>query len=248
MGLKKFLSYKRKTTQISSEQTTPKLTVSPSLKYYSSIKELPLNIFWEICIQEDKEQAYKLLILQGEPTFSELEEVWYNITLEYADLVSPETKFKVTKAREMEYLKFKVNFIQTSLHLLKSALPYETTPDQEQLLQDVCDAVRKLVPQVKLDYKQRERLMPLFNTVEAYAKRWMVEISDKMANTSESVQEHVKANYTDFKNMLANVILYHKMPHMSEHQLTVLDFGIYYKKMIDQIEAQKLKDGGSRNN
>lgn len=246
-ALRKYLSFKRKTSRISKEKTIPTSEDSPSLKFYSSINDLPLKLFWDICLDENETKLQKLVI-SGSPTDLHLQDAWSAITLEYADLMSPESKRKVKEDGKLEQLKYKSVFVHSALHLLTSAMPYSTTPEEEEVFQGICDTLTRLFPSIKLDYKKREALLPSFERIKALANKWTIDINQKQSANSKQVENEVKVQYAHFQSMLNNVILFHKMPHVSASQLTVLEFALYYKAMNDAIEIQKNQNARVRNN
>lgn len=246
-ALKKLLSSKRKTSPTSKETPIPTSEYSPSLKFYSSINDLPLKIFWEICIDESDFKLNRLII-SGSPSTFQLNEAWSTMTLEYADLMSPETKRKIKEDGKLELLKYKAVFVHSALHLLTSAMSYDTTVEEEAEFQSICDSLTNLFPSIKLDYKKREALIPSFDRIKALANKWTIEINQKLSRKTKEVENEVKVQYSHFQGMLNNVILFHKMPHVSANQLTVLEFALYYKAMNDAIELQNNQNGRVRNN
>lgn len=203
-----------------------------------------LNVFWDICVTDNK----SLLIKEGIADDYQLSNQWALITIEYADLMSVKARQTVQEDAKFEYLIYKVNYVESVLHLLRSAMKYNTTPEEESEFQFLCDSLTKFFPSIRLDYKQRERLLPSFDRCQALANKWKIEIQEQAEKiNSRTVSEH-KAEYIDFQRMLNSVVKFHELRSVRPTEITVMAFAAYYKEMIDYYEAQKVKDGRARQN
>ena len=248
-GLRNLLSYKQGTSQSSNERQTPTSTTLPISKYYSSINELPLNLFWKICDSEEKDKSP--LIISGEPDPVELDAAWHNISIEYADIMSADISKRFREDKKAEYLRYKLANVSTCIHILKTAMPYETTLEQEANLQAICDQLTTLIPSIKLDYHKREMLIPMLDRAEGLAKKWMVDIdqhNSKREKESSEAGKQPKPTMVQYQKMLNNVVLWHKMHHLNPKEITVLAFALYYRDMADAIERQKTEHGRARSN
>lgn len=198
-------------------------------------------MFWEVCVSKD----LLLLVQAGTPNEDELKEAWGNINIEYADIISKETKRKVKDEHRIQVLQTKSVFVGTVLNLIDVARQYNLSPDQEQDQEAMCEALNKLFPSVKLDYSKKDELVAKLKRVEAMAKNWTVEIN-RLAAGHKSKKEDDKeeaATYQECFNMLAAINEYRKTSFQAD-KLTVLEFATYFKRMADELEA---RNNGKRN-
>jgi hypothetical protein len=203
-----------------------------------------LNVFWDICITDNK----NLLIKEGIAEDYQLSNQWAAITIEYADIMSVKARQIVQEDAKFEFLRYKVNYVESVIHLLRSAMRYTTAPDEEAEFQFLCDSLTKFFPSIKLDYKQRERLLPAFDRCQALANKWKIEIQEQAEKINGRTISESKAEYIDFQRMLNSVVKFHELRPTRPTEITVMAFAAYYKEMNDYYETQKVKDGRARQN
>jgi len=102
------------------------------IELYTSIDDLPVFNFWELCGKN-----YKYLVKSGKYSGEELKEDWYKIYNEFIDLFGLSSQFRMIADTQLRIQRLKIKRIVEEKRSLDSAIRVEERQLQEQMFKTV---------------------------------------------------------------------------------------------------------------
>jgi len=224
--------------------TMPKVEASVTLKLYRSIHELPLILFiYCICAEQtDPEtkqpisplEMYRHLIINGEPTETELVDAWQDILQQYTELIAGNVvSSKLSTLKRTNKLETKLIMVENLLDLMK-VMPSKEFFDQLYTFN---------YPLPKKEYSERN----LLEVVKIFISHYKLDRNRyKLANLKpdQNGKEAAKVSMNDFTKMLNRVSIAFKLPPISVSSITTAQYCNYfleYQNYCQELEKQSDK-------
>lgn len=213
--------------------------VTPSANIYLSIDELPIGIFWKICVDGD---LTRLIKDNSEFGIEDLLKAWEEIGFQYADVMNQGVKPENKQEYTANYFRFKVNMVALAVEALK------VNSQSEKVLY----ALRKLFPNYAFDTTNPEGFNKDVIRAIGTSKNWQVEymqiegiISKGEKEKMDKAGKNTLAYYYESLTPLKKYLGMRPDPNI----YTVLEYCVDVKAIIQENEAlKKAAQKNARNN
>lgn len=209
------------------------VTVSATPKLYRSIHDLPLTIF----IDCQCEQKYDGLILQGNPTESELSETWADLLQQYAELIGgKDVMVKVDDTRKLLRSECRLTRIDNLLFMINT-MPCEA-------FYNSLFSFGYKMQKPPFSFDNFKKVLKLFLGYYNLEKtKYKILAARREANNAKK-NEH-QTNRNDFTKVLGRVAIAFKMPPISISTITTAqycNFVLEYQAHCENIEKESQKN------
>lgn len=204
-------------------------TPASSLKYYSSINNLPCGIFWDIATEVCGIEG---LVISGSVPRETLLKAWEGINVEYASIVDPNNSQKTKEEYRITSLRYKISMVAAAVTLLRAEFD-----------QKIFDLLSEQVPTIKLDHTKPgylDKIFPLYN-------RWKMEVERLEAFKIKTTVGKKKMTRNDYLEIALEIERELHIP-ISEND-TIAKYALAYRKYQLVIKAKEAanKGNGRRN-
>jgi hypothetical protein len=212
------------------KRQAPVTEIVTPVKLYRSVHDLPLPIFID-CFCDQK---FETLILQGEPTADELNDVWTDIMQQYTELIGgSDVKAKLYNIKQIARLESKLTRIDSLLKLL-SVEPTE--------------ALFNLLYDFGYDLKKKEynetNLQLVLKIFLGYYRLDRTKYRMMAASYESKGKVDTKADRNEFQKNLNRVTIAFKIPSMRTTDLLTGQYCNYmneYAQYCDSLDKQNQK-------
>jgi hypothetical protein len=191
------------------------------IKIYTICRETPMPVMID-CICNDN---LKSLVIEGDPTKAELEEIWDNLYIEFCDLIGNSEGLRL--AKDIKYLESKLDICKLCLYCLK----IDYNADCVKILQDF-GYRRKFNPEDPESYTND------IKGVEIGLGSIVIAIRQaKIYYDAEKPLHPKKLSADEYYEILDSINNYYKY-HVSMNDLSAYDFAIHYRNFKKEIERK----------
>lgn len=199
-------------------------------KLYRSIHELPLSLFID-CFCDGK---FDSLIINGQPTELELNEVWADILQQYTELIGgSDVRSKIHNIKQIARLESKLLRIESLLRIV------QLRPSKD--LFEQLYSFGYSLPKKEYSIENLHAIVTIFI---GYFKKERTKYKLLTAGFTEAKTEVSKTDRNDFSKNLGRVSIAFKMPPISINNITTAQYCNYmmeYADYCDNLEKQNQK-------